>query len=57
MEKLFQVGSNEETLKYQKGKMLKRLGALVMFSSVLPHGDWDPGRRRQMDQVCDWLRQ
>lgn len=37
-------------------KMLKGSGVQVVFSAIFPLGDWDPGRKRQMEQVNDWLR-
>ena len=37
------------------GKILKGLGVEVVFSSVLPVGDWDMGRRRRTDQLNEWL--
>jgi len=36
------------------GNMLKGSGVQVVFSSVLPAGNWDPGRRRT-DQLNEWL--
>ena len=38
------------------GKMLKGLGVQVVFSSVLPVGDWVPRRRQHTNRVNDWLR-
>lgn len=32
----------------------KGLGAQVVFS-ILPAGDWDPGRRRRKVHLNDWL--
>lgn len=56
---------NKETPKYQKGFYVKILchilcqkvgGAQVVFSSVLPVGDWDPGRKTRIRWVNDWLQ-
>lgn len=38
------------------GQMLKGLAVQVVFSSVLPAGDWDPKRRQHIVKVNDWLR-
>jgi len=38
------------------GKVLKGAGVLVVFS-VLPLGDGDPGRRRRINQLNDWLHE
>lgn len=60
---VFQAGSHKAVtgkLKYIKedfislGNMLKGSGVQVVFSSVLPAGNWDPGRRRR-DQLNEWL--
>jgi len=37
------------------GRLLKRSGAQVVFSSVLSVGDWDPHKRKRVDMLNDWL--
>ena len=39
------------------GKMLKGLEVQIVFSSVLPEGNWDPERWRRTCQGNDWLRE
>lgn len=61
---VFQARSHEIATRKQKnikedftslGKMLKGLGAQVVFSVVLPFRDWDPGKRQRTDQLNDCL--
>lgn len=37
------------------GKVLKGLGAQVVFPSVLSNGDWDLGTRSRTDLLNEWL--
>lgn len=37
------------------GRTLEVPGAQAVFSSVPPVSCWDPGRRRRLGQVNDWL--
>jgi len=61
---VFQTGSHEAATRKLKNikknftslqKVLKESEAQVIFSSVLPVGNWDPGRRRGTDKLNDWL--
>jgi len=62
---VFQAVSHEASIKKSKyikkdfrflGKMLRRLRAQVVFSSVLPAGDWNLNKRRRTDQLNHRLR-
>ena len=37
------------------GRLLKGLGAQVVFSSVFSVGDWDSHKRRRVDMLNEWL--
>ena len=37
------------------GRLLKGLGAQVVFSSVLSVGDWDLHKRKRVDTLNEWL--
>ncbi|XP_009577091.1 PREDICTED: cAMP-specific 3',5'-cyclic phosphodiesterase 4D-like [Fulmarus glacialis] len=62
---LFQVGQNDAAMRPLRnikrdfmslGTMLKRLGAQVVFSSMLPVGEAGSRKRRRIEQVNGWLR-